>query len=675
MPLRRIRFLPGINLQATPTLNEGGWSDCNLIRWRNSFNVQQLWVPEKIAGWQHLNNSPFVGVCRGLHAWEDLSGNGYAAIGTNSRLQVLNAGVITDITPIRATTNPAPAFSTVNNSTTVTVADTAHGASTGDWVNIVVPVSIGGIILFGFYLVTVTDPNHYTITAASPATSTAGPGGAVPSFAVVNLNTGATVTLANHGLSIGSLFNVLVSTTVGGITFLGQYLVLTVPTANTFTIGTAAAATSTTSGSENGGNVQLQYLLPSGLVSEGGVSGYGTGGYGLGGYGLGAGSSVPSPLRQWFLDNWGQQLVGNPTNGTLYGWTPPTGSGSVATPLANAPLFMTASFIAMPSRILVSLGAESGGTQDPNLIRWSDVDNNTVWTATSTNQAGSYRIPTGSKIVGGKQFPQQALIWTDVDLWSMYYQQLPFVFGFNKISSGCGLIAARAIAVLGSAVVWMGMRRFFILTGAGVQELPCSVWDFIFDNLNLAQVDKITAAPNSERGEIAFHFPSASGTGEIDSYVKVQIESGLWDKGSSTLYTRTAWEDDNVLGPPIGADLNGYLQQHEVANDADGQPIPWFAKTSYVDMDDGEFFTAFDEMIPDAVTTNTASYNITVFSVNQPNDTKVRQYGPYPCTPRTKKINPKGRGRQIAFQFDGNDFGSSWRFGGMRYNGKRDGRR
>lgn len=678
MPFHQLRIQGGVNVQETPALNSTGYAQGSNVRFRAG-------VPEKRGGYQHISTTPLVGTCTGVHVWDDLVGNPYMACGTDQRLEVFSGGTISDITPNRATHNVAVQLTTVNHSTSVTIHDVAHGAAAGDWIYVVVPIAIGGLIIQGYYLVqSVIDANNYTITAASAATSSAGPGGAVPVFDTTNTLTPIQVTMAAHGLTVGSVFTVQVSTTVGGIVINGVFSVIAPVTANTFTIDAGVAASSTATGSENAGNARYWYLIPSGSSSAMVTSGYGAGDYGAGDYGLANPGSINIPLRQWFLDNYGQDLIGNYTNGPAYYWVPPV--PAPASLVNGSPTAMTASFVTMPAAIFVALGAEVGGTQDPNLIRWTDAggDPSTFnWTASSTNQAGSFRIPTGSRIVGGAQFPQHALIWTDIDLWSMEYVGPPFVFSFNKIAGECGLIAGRAHGLIGQSIVWMSTKNFFIMDGQGFRPLPSTVWDEVFKNLNSQQNDKIHCAVNSLFNEVSWRYPSASGTGAVDSQVTINALENLWDYSSTT---ETAWADESDLGEPIGVDSSGILQQHDVAGvyDADGQPLDAFWQTGYATVQDGTFMALLERMIPDfvwqpypggAIPMN-AQATLTVYMTDYPGpNIPIRTYGPYTITPTTSYVIVRGRGRYAAIKVEVNGLGVFLRQGAVLHNAAPAGKR
>ncbi len=276
MAMETIRIVPGFDAEKTPTLNEAGVSDGQLIRWREG-------IPEKLGGWARFFPNPVGSIPRELHAWKDVNSNLRLAVGATAALKVITAGSIIDITPQTTTTNTAPNFSTVMNSATVTIIDSnISNVSTNNSVFIATPVSIGGIVLFGIYpIATVISSTTYTITAASAATSTVNNAGAVPSFGTVNGSAAVTVTLNNHGFTAGQSVAFLVPTTVNGVTISGAYLVQAPVTTNAFGITVNGLANATSSGSENGGNVQSVYYIAIGPQSP--FSGWGVGPWG-GGY-------------------------------------------------------------------------------------------------------------------------------------------------------------------------------------------------------------------------------------------------------------------------------------------------------------------------------------------------------------------------------------------------------
>lgn len=668
MPEQKLIQVPGITTQPTKLLNQMGWSTSNRIRWKAG-------MLEKLGGWQKFCNDALTGVVRQLHEFQDLSGNLYVASGSDQRLQLVFSNQVVDITPIRATNDITNAFSTTSGSRTVNVEDAGNNADVGDWINITTQVSIGGILLFGYYIITaVVDSDNYEIEASTVATATVSSGGATPEFNTTNTLTDVTVTLEDHGLMAGDIFTVLVSTTVATIDFFGQYLVLSVSDADNFMIEAATAANATTSGFENNGDAQVEYLLPSGLPATIALTGYGGGGYGLGTYGVGASSIAFEYLRLWSLDNFGQVLLAVPNGGKLYAWTPPVTYGNVATEVATAPTKSNGMFVAMPQRQCVLWGTETGGTQDDLLIRWSDVEDYTDFTATITNQAGSFRLSTGSRIVGAAQAPQAALIWTDQELWVMQYIQPPLIYSFISIGNGCGLIAQNAQAQVGRSTFWMSQKGVFSYGDNGIAPIVCMVWDKLFGDLDLDNSDKVFAAPNALFNEVSFFYPSESGgTGEIDSYAKLNTAEGLWDYGT---LVRTSWIDSSALGPPIASDEDSYLQQHEIGFDDDGSAMDGVEVMSgYIDIAEGLLFVFIDQIIPDFYFTgDDPSVTLTIYTQDYSGG-PTQTFGPYEITPQTEYLSLRARARQIAFKIECDSLGTFWRLGAMRYRGSQSGRR
>lgn len=693
MPITKIHVRPGINTQATQTLNSGGWSLSNLIRFRQGFL-------EKIGGWKRFSSVATMGIARALHAFQDLNSNDYLAVGSTQRLQVYSNGAVYDITPIRKTSNLTTPITTNYGGVLgyFLITDTNHGATAGDTIYIPLnvyannrntgsfqllgPESSVGVYGNGFYKVqTVVDSNNYTIGAfLSFDTNVTG---VTSLFTTTITSNSVTVTLGAHGFSIGSVYTVFFSTSVGGLTLSGSYIVNTVIDNSNFTILAAGAATSSATASENSGLVQIRYLFPTRNVSDTSEVGYGTGGYGLGPYGQSSGAVYISPLRNWFLDNFGQNLVALPTGGTLYQWVPPPALGNVATAVTNAPLYGNGMFVAMPQAQVVILGAEVLGTQDPLLVRWCDNGAITVWTATVTNQAGSYRLSRGSRIVGGIQGPQFGLIWTDIDIWVMNYQGYPLVYGFNIVGEQVGLIAPKAANLMNGTAYWMSIKGFFQYSSGsgGVQPIACTVWDEIFTRLDTNNLAKTFAAPNSLFNEMAWFFASTDSSnpvpGEIDSYGKYNIAENLWDYGT---LTRFSWIDESIFGSPIGVDGANLIQQHEIGYDADTIAMAnVYAQTGYVDISDGDVFIFVDWLIPDFVwkttqPTTQPRVTITVYTLYTPGDPTPSQVGPFTVTPTTPYISFRTRARQMSIRIESDTIDTFWRVGAVRYRGARAGR-
>ena len=673
MPIASVKLRPGVDVERTFTLNEAGISQTQLVRFKDS-------LIQSIGGWVQWYSQTLPYAPRVILSWTDLNGTVYTAVGTSSDIYVISGNTATDLTPTNIIENVAPEFSTVAGSNVVTVDASGTTPIVGLGIFINTPVSVGGIILMGGYTIEApVSGGNYTITAASNATSTVNNGGSVAQYTTTMGSTAINVMLNNHTETLGSQWTEKVSTSVGGITVSGNYIVSAIVDANNFTINSTSPATSSASAYENGGLVQTVYYqnaVPPTLPNYG----YGVGGYGLGGYGQGSVYVPTSPISAplWTLDHWGETLLACPGSGPIYSWTPGLGETTLQI-IANAPAVNGGIFVAMPAQILVAWGSSINGVQQPNLVQWSNQLDYTDWTPTVTNQAGNATIPTGSRIVGAIQAPNQALIFTDIDVYAMNYLgasgNIQLVFGFNQIAKGCGLIAPRAVGVLNGSVFWLSPGQFMTLGQSGVVPMPCPVWDEIWQDLDTNNLNKIIVAPNSVFNEIAWYYPSISGgTGENDSYVKFNMLENAWDYGK---LVRTAWQDYSAAGNPLGGDASGYLWQHEVGQTAGGQPMNWSFSTGAFMIAEGDQMAFADWILPDMrygfINNSSTNQNVSlvVSSYRYANDA--------PVTSPTLTMTPQGngelslriRGRAMQLTFSGNGFA---RIGNVRYRWAPDGK-
>jgi hypothetical protein len=437
-------------------------------------------------------------------------------------------------------------------------------------------------------------------------------------------------------------------------------------------------------------STSVSFVLASGatLGAGGTIQNYhSSGGYGTGVVQQFADRGTKLSATDWTLDNWGEVLLACPRNGPIFNWAPSQGYGNAAM-IAQAPIVNSGMFVAMPQRQIMAWGSTYTGIQDPLQIRWCDIGNYNDWTATITNQAGGYSIPTGSLIVRGIQGPTQQYWFTDIDVYVSQYTGPPYVYGFNKVGSGCGLIAQKAVCMLHSTMYWMSQKQFFVLSGTNAaQTIPCTVWDFVFQNLNLNYVDNIRAAPNSMFNEVNWFFPStASTTGECDAYVCFNVLYNEWDYG---YLSRSAWIDQSVLGGPLGTQ-NYYdaasatpwtsnVFQHETSYNLANLPMNAYFKTGYFTLSNGNDLVFVDWLLPDMKwgeysQAPNASLEMTFYVTDYPGDTPV-QYGPYTITANTPYIEPRFRGRYVQIEVASNDLNSFWRLGSMRYRYAVSGRR
>lgn len=666
MAFGTVALKPGVNTQKTLASNEAGVSISNLVRYKDQ-------LIQKIGGWNLYYGGTFASTIREIHGWSGtISSNPFLAVGTTGELAIITIGSLSDITPQTRTTNPAPNLSISSGSNIVTVQDPGSSASAYDTVYFNTPIAIGNLLINGpYHINTVGGSSSYTIISSINASTTIASSGTLPIFTTSSGNAIVDVVLSNNNfLSVPGLFYPFIApTSVGGLTIQGNYLISSIIDSTHFTITALTQATSGSTVTMNNGNAQIQYYIAIGPPP--GSGGYGIGGYGLGGYGVGSpvagGGGTPITATDWTMDNWGEVLLAVPTDGPVYTWSPDSGF-TTASVVPTAPFFNGGMFISMPQQILVLWRSVlSTGAQDNLIVRWSDAGNYTNFAVTSQTVAGSFKIPTGSRIVGGLQAASVGYIWTDVGIWAMSYIGGDIVFNFTEIGHGCGLIGMHAAGVIAGEIYWCGTNSLFKSGANGVQPLPCTVWDFIFQNLDTAHVNRIRCAPNSTFNEISWFFPTVGGNGENSAYVKLNIIEGEWDYG---MLARAAWIDVTACGNPIGTDTTT-VYQHEMGYNNVNTPINSVFESGYWSIAQGEYLYMVDWFFPDMKFgtysgSPTASCQITFKAVDYLGDTP-RVYGPFTFTNTTEYLTPRLRGRFMSIRIESNDSNSFWRIGSPRY--------
>ncbi len=757
MPHASLKLIPGVDQNRTPALNEAAISESNLIRFVPDRNG--LGLPQKIGGWTSYLPSPMTAIVRALWAWADTNNERWLAIGAENGVYSFDGLDVKDVSPQSYLANPAMDFNTTSGSNEVEIDDTGSNITSFDSIFLSTHVSIGGLVLFGFYTCEASTADRYSIFSQNViglpinATSTVAAGGSTASLTTVLDSASVSVTLADHNFAVGSTFPILVPTTVGGLTLYGNYIVRSVTSSSVFIIAAENEASSVATVSINGGRPDITYYIGQSALPP--SVGYGGGGFGAGGYGSGVSSSgsrtfattaatcvgtvatvsfsgrydvpvgsqititgvtpsgyngtwtttaktvgststisftVPSALgnqtvagvitvnrfgfagtTDWTLDNWGEILIANAENSEIFYWSP-TDGGQSSVVVPNAPKVNEGIFVAMPQRQIIAYGSTFTGIKDPLLVRWCDIGNFTSWVGTVANQAGSFRIPKGSRIVSGLQGPQQGVLWTDLSVWSMQYIGLPLVWSFNEIGTGCGLIGKKAAATLSGTIYWMSQSQFFSLGGSGVSPIPCPIWDVIFQDIDENNVDRVICATNARFGEVTWYYPTIGSGGIPTKYVKYNTLLGQWDFGE---LTRTAWIDQSVLGPPIGAGEDRIVYQHEVTQNANGSPINAYIQTGYFTLQEGDLKTFVDQMWPDMKWglyggSQNAEVKITFYVVDYPGQTP--KISEHLVSANTTFITPRIRGRLVSIRIESNDLGSFWRLGNIRYRLQPDGK-
>ena len=584
-----------------------------------------------------------------------------------------------------------PAFALTANVSTVTVTEYNQPYINQQTGTFLYPTTSSGITIYGNYIVTLdsTNPSYrYTINTSTPSTATV-----------------SSLYMNNGNIHIVYYYNVpsLYGASGYGSGQYGGYAGTT-----TTQTGCTISGTTLTLGGSNS-SVAIGQLVTGGTITANnqGLYPYITGGSGttwtlsfspgtissftatfsqsVVGYGLGQRVTYPqgipvSNVSDWVINNFGEILIANPQGGAIYYWSP-TNNSADAQLLSTAPLVNQGIFVAMPARQIVAYGSTATGIQDPLLVRWSDAADATVWIAQANNQAGSYRIPEGSAIIGALQGPQQALIWTDLAVWAMQYVGLPEVYGFNKLADGMGLIGKKAAGIINGDVYWMSPEKFCVLSSGGPKPIQCPIWDKVYQNVNTDQYSLIRCAVNSTFGEITWYYPTV-GSGYNNAYVKYNVNTQAWDYGS---LTRTAWIDQSVLGTPIGSSTDGYIYQHESGFNAGSNPMNCWFQTGYMQLNEADNLVFVDQIWPDfkwvtaSGTSTSATLYVTLYGANYPGDTPI-QYGPYTMTSNVEYISTRFRHRLMSIYVSSYtntntaDTNSFWRIGAVRYRYQLDGK-
>ena len=630
MALSKVEFQPGINKEETDYAASGGWVDGNLIRFRKG-------RAEKLGGWYKRGGQTFLGVGRALHSWISLAATKYLGVGTTVKYYIEDGDVYYDVTPIRKTSTNSITFAAANGSSTITVTDSNHGAVNNDFVTLAGAVSLGGLVTAAvlnqeYEIDLVLTTNTYTITAKDTA--------------------GATVT------------------------------------ANSSDTG-------------NGGSgVDGSYQINVGLDTYVQGTGWGVGSWGSGTFGSASSVSAVNQLRLWTHDNFGENLIICPRGAGIFRWLENSGTGVRAVLLSGvsgANLVPTVGLQVITSetdRHLIVLGSDpiSGssrtGVIDPMLVAFSTSEDDLQFEPLTTNSAGSVRLSSGSFIVGGMKSRQEILIWTDTSLYSMNFIGPPLTFAVNLINEGAGMVGPKAAVNAPNGVYYASKTGFYFYNGS-VQKLPCSVQEYVFEDLDLTQAFKCHMGLNSEFSEMWFFYPSLTdGTGEISRYIIYNYEENTWSIGSLIRY---AWLDAGIEDQPIasGIDSNSNLLfDQETGFDDYNQPMSnVFVESADLDVADGENFAFVKRIIPDIAfikelgATNSPVMNIVLKRRDFPGQALTTD-STTQVTESSTINSLRSRARQVVLRFEsdddgasGNQLGYKWRIGSTRLDLQQSGRR
>lgn len=712
MPLQKLQFRPGINRETTRYMNEGGWYNCDKIRFR-------FGVPEKINGWQRYSDSQFLGICRRLHNWIALDQSNYVALGTHLKLYIEEGSQYYDITPVRRTQTIGSNKMTTGaaGSSVITVEDTSHGAVTNDFITITGATGFDGITaaeLNTEHQVTVVDGNTYNFTVASDtASSGSTAGGGTPSIAY-QINTGLDTIVSGTGWGAGLWGGTTPAdpaTTLDGA--------LNADTAGTGGSGTSITLTDAASFPSSGSIVvdEKEVITYTGKTSntltgitrgqDGSTPTAGTGvahaddvavrgAAVITGWGDAASLAATSgtEARIWSLDNFGEDLISCVRDGELFYWDKSNGLSNRSEALTGrsgadqVPTVARQVMVSDRSRHCIAFACNAQGqtAQDPLLIRFSKSENAVDWNIlTAGTDAGDLIIGSGSKFVTAIETKREILVWTDVSLHSMQFIGAPNTFGLIQIASGLSIIGPNAVTAVNDQVFWMGENQFYVYDGR-TQQIPCTVRDYVFDDINNDQRELVTAGLNSAYYEVFWFYPSKNAT-EVDKYVVFNYSEQVWYFGT---LARTAWIDAEIRSYPVAAAPDRYLYNHELGND-DGSTSPAtaiqaFIESSPLSMESGDQFQLIRRVIPDVTFDGseqaTPTVTFTLQGYDKPgqggqdsvNGTVTKEVSDT-VEKYTDELFLRLRGRSFSVKIQNTGTGTQWRLGIPRVDVRPDGRR
>jgi len=620
--------MPYTNVQFVPGINKEATEYGAEGQWVDGDKVRfRYGLPQKIGGWLKASSHALIGVARGLFSWFDLSGTRYAAIGTNKKVYLFEGDNYYDITPIRETkSSQTNCFTTTTGLATFTCTVVNHGSIAGEFVIISGTTSLGADTDF---------------TASN---------------------------------------------------FDQEFEIQSVTDSDNFILTMAVANTETGSGITASGTATFKFQLENEPAVQTYGYGWGTNTWNTEAWGTARSvSNVTLDAGIWHFDNAGEDLYAWLKNGGLYHWDTSAGTGTPLAALSNAPTASVMGLVSTPDRHLICFGTEvtigTPSTQDKMFIRWSDQENFTTWVATTTNTAGSQRIGEGSRIIAAHSTRGEVLVWTDTALHSMQFIGPPYTFGFRLLGTDCGLVALNAAVVVNDKAYWMTDGRFMTYSGS-IAELPCSVKQHVFDDINRTQYPQIYAGENNTFNEVVWYYCSQNSS-EIDRYVIYNYIENVWSIGN---LNRTAWLDNAVFQQPMALDYSStstaatqttvygasagraFLYDHEFGTSDDGAILEATLTSGDADIADGDTFTFIRGIIPDFKNL-AGTVKMVVQSRDFPADAQTVTAN-LPVTTSTRLVNMRARGRQVSLKlFNDTSTSDFWRFGTLRLDTKQDGRR
>ena len=503
-----------------------------------------------------------------------------------------------------------------------------------------------------------------------------------------NATTSVVVADTGHGASKGDFVTFDSFSAIDGLDMNNEFEITSIVNTAAYVVTHTDTASGSTAG--GGGTGNANYQISIGPEFSLPAFGWGTDGYGDGAWGEPSTvSNVTLEARQWSLDNFGEDLIATALNGGAFRWDTSSGVSTRATAITNAPTASRLSLVSTPDRHLLFMGTENTigtiSSQDDLLIRFSSQEDINTYQPTAENTAGSLRIADGSRIVAAERSRGQILVWTDTSLHSMQFIGPPFTFGLRQLGQNCGIIGSHAGVDLNGVSYWMSQDSFYLFDGT-MKKLPCTVEQFVFNNINQTGSENAFAGHNGEYNEILW-FYNRTGSDQINAVVAYNYLEQTWWTGT---LDRTTWIDREVYDNPVASDYlptttannevisgltDGATQMflHETGNNADGQAMTAFVKSGSVEIGDGNDILFVQKLIPD-IQNQEGTLNMNLeFKYYPNNTTSVIKTATF--TDTTEFVSLRGRGREFTVNVVSNTTGTAWRLGTQRFDIQPDGRR
>jgi hypothetical protein len=689
MALTKILFKPGVNRENTRYTTEGGWYECDKIRFRQG-------NPEVIGGWQQISGNTFVGTCRSMWNWTTLNNLNLLALGTNLKFYIENGGAYYDITPIRATTTLGTNPFTANGTTTVTVTAPSHGATVGDYVTFSGATSTYASTLNAEYRITaVLTANSYSITTSSALTAGSYGGSAVSAAYQISIGPEYQQPLNGWGAGgwgAGTWGNGSpnpIALRIWSQNNFGQDLVFG-PRIGAIYYWQANSGLTTRGVLLNtlGGTVTFTAASPA-VVTLTSVLSEGTA------VQFAASGSLPSGISAgttYYLFNVNGLTANLLTTGGAQVNTATTGSGVYISLLVDVPTVQNYLFVSDTSRFVFAFGCNDYGsaTQNPMLVRWSDQNNVLEWTPDATNQAGSVQLSHGSQIITAVQTRQEIVVFTDSTVYSFQYLGPPVVWGTQLLGDNISILSQNSAIIASGVIYWMGVDKFYMYDGR-VQTLSCDLRRFIFSDINLGQGQQVFAGTSEGFNEVWWFYCSAD-SNTINKYVVYNYLEKVWYYGTMA---RTAWNDSGLRTYPQAATYSQNIVNHEFGiNDNTTNttaPINAYISSSEFDIGDGHNFGYVWRVLPDLTFDNSTNSDtgavpqVTMSlypmansgsGAGDPGVDYVNKIAAYNITEEfTGIVYTRVRGRQLILKVGSNQINTTWQLGAPRIDIRQDGRR